>query len=173
MLGPLNPQSLNPRALIGPTLMVLVFLAMAAWTTYNACRIEVPARHMVVLTAKTGLDLTNDDEVAPGPEYKGVQIGVLSEGRYFRDPYAWSWQIMPQTEIPVGKLGVRIRLYGENLPYGEFLATKENQKGNPAGRVEPWALSDQSLRRANRTPRPSDHSRRFPRRGNEPGRPDA
>jgi regulator of protease activity HflC (stomatin/prohibitin superfamily) len=66
-----------------------------------------------------------------------VQIAVLSEGRYFRDPYEWRWEIVPQTEIPAGKLGVKIRLYGENLPYGEFLATKENRKGILPGVLNP------------------------------------
>ena len=37
ILGPLNPRSLNPRTLIGPALVVLVFLIMAELDrTYNA-----------------------------------------------------------------------------------------------------------------------------------------
>jgi len=122
---------------IVPAIAALAMLGMAAWIGYVACKIEVSAKHMAVLTAKTGLDLSNDDELAPTPDHKGVQIAVLSEGRYFRDPYSWSWEVLPQTEIPDGKLGVRIRLHGENLPYGEFLATKDDQKGILPGVLNP------------------------------------
>ena len=95
---------------------------------------------MVVLTAKTGLDLTNDDEVAPGPDYKGVQIEALSEGRYFRDPYEWkSGDRASEPKFLPAEAGhsQEIRLYGENLPYGEFLATSDRQKGILPGVLNP------------------------------------
>jgi hypothetical protein len=41
---------------------------------------------------------------------------VLAEGRYFRNPYSWGWEIHPITDIPAGKLGgVVTRLYGDDL----------------------------------------------------------
>ena len=84
---------------------------------------------MAILLHKTGKDLDNSDSIAPSDEYKGVQPAVLTEGRYYYNPYNWAWTVVPQIEIPAGKLGVRIRLYGENLPTGELIAFKESQKG--------------------------------------------
>jgi hypothetical protein len=96
---------------------------------YQECRIDVPNKYIAVLTKKVGLDLPPGVILAPSEEYKGVQEEVLREGRYYYNPYIWDWQIVPQIEIPEGKLGVRIRMYGEDLPAGQLIATKDNQKG--------------------------------------------
>jgi regulator of protease activity HflC (stomatin/prohibitin superfamily) len=101
------------------------------WMCYSQFVINVPANHIAVLIKKTGKDLAVTDVVAPDVSYKGVQKEVLDVGRYVfkKDPYNWEWEIKPQTVIPDGKLGVLIRLFGEDLPYGEFLAYEESQKG--------------------------------------------
>jgi regulator of protease activity HflC (stomatin/prohibitin superfamily) len=96
---------------------------------YTRFRIDVPAGHFAVLIKKTGMDLENGQSVSPSEDYKGVQLNVLTEGRYFYNCYAWDWNVYPMIEIPSGKMGVRVRLYGDNLPYGHFLATKESEKG--------------------------------------------
>lgn len=107
----------------------IVLLTLAAYFVYTKFRIDVPQGHIAVLTKKTGKDLNNDQVVAPDKTYKGLQQEVLAEGRYFYNPWHWSWSVYPMVEVPAGKLGVRVRLYGENLPYAHFLATKETQKG--------------------------------------------
>ncbi|MFO0916018.1 MAG: SPFH domain-containing protein [Pirellulales bacterium] len=120
---------------------LLVALAVAAvlggiayyWTS---C-FEVPSQHLAVLTRKTGRALPNDQEFAPTDEYQGVQLQVLGEGRYFRNPWHWSWEVVPQIEIPQGKMGVRIRLHGDDLPHGEILARQPNQKGIVAEVLRP------------------------------------
>ncbi len=104
-------------------------LLMMLWLSYEMSRIQVPAAFVAVLVHKTGLDLENSDEIAPSPEHKGVQLDVLREGRYFYNPYHWEWEIVPQFEVPPGKIGVMTRLYGDDLPYGEFLASQTTQKG--------------------------------------------
>ena len=110
--------------------LLLIFGPVYLW---NQCRIDVPSRHMAVLIKKTGQDLPNGVELAPSKEYKGVQAKVLTEGRYFApltyNPYFYDWVVVPQIEIPEGKLGVRVRLYGDNLGPGELIAFKEDQKG--------------------------------------------
>src|SRR5262249_35959069 len=53
------------------------------------------------------------------------------------NPYDWEWEIKPQTVIPDGKLGVQIRLFGDDLPYGEFLASQDSQKGIIPGSLLP------------------------------------
>lgn len=108
---------------------VSMFLLVGGCTVYTNCRIDVPAKHMAVLVKKTGEDLQNNEIVAIDGEHKGIQLEVLNEGRYFYNPYKWDWNVYPMIDIPSGKMGVRVRLYGDNLPYGHFLATQETQKG--------------------------------------------
>ena len=76
------------------------------------CRIEPGSGEIAVLIHKTGDDLPPGAIIATDPQQKGIQFNVLSEGRYFRDPYAWGWKIARITDIPAGKLGVLTRLYG-------------------------------------------------------------
>ncbi len=98
--------------------LVVVF----SWMTYTMFRIDVGSDEFAVLIHKTGQDLKNADEVAPSEAHKGVQKKILTTGRYFYNPYDWTWEIKKLTEIKTGKLGVRVSLTGEDLPYGEFLA---------------------------------------------------
>lgn len=107
---------------------IVVLLILLYWV-YTMFRIDVPSGHIAVLTKRTGEDLENHQVVSPDEDHKGLQLNVLTEGRYFKNPYVWDWKVYPMVEIPAGKMGVRIRLYGDNLPYGHFLATKENEKG--------------------------------------------
>lgn len=119
-----------------------IILAVAAvvvipWLLYQECRIDVPNKYMAVLTHKIGDDLESGVVIAPSEAFKGVQKDVLTEGRYYYNPYSWDWQVVPQIEIPEGKLGVRIRMYGDDLPAGELIAWKENQKGIVAEVLRP------------------------------------
>lgn len=107
----------------------VILLPIFGYVVYTFFRIDVPAEHIAILIKKTGKDMTNGEEVAAGPEYKGLQLETLKEGRYFYNPYNWEWRVYPMVQIPKNKMGVRIRLYGDDLPYGQFVATKENQKG--------------------------------------------
>lgn len=121
-------RRLASTALINAVALV-VALVFAGFFVYSEFRIDVPAKHFAVLTRKTGIDLDNNQEVAPDSDHKGLQIEVLSEGRYFYNPYFWDWAVYPMIEIPRDKMGVRIRLYGEDLNYGDFLAYDEQHKG--------------------------------------------
>lgn len=121
-------KSILSRGPYAVALMVLGVLGFC-WFVYTNCRINVPDRHIAVLTRKTGIDLENSQELSPDEEHKGMQLQVLSEGRYFYNPYYWNWKVYPMVEIPRDKMGVRVRLYGKDLGYGEFIATSEDQKG--------------------------------------------
>ena len=107
---------------VGLIVVAGVCLFVTAWTTYTMCRIDVGPDQFAVLIRKTGRDLKNSDEVAPDELHKGVQKKVLTTGRYFYNPYDYDWEIKPLIEIKTGKLGVRVSLTGDDLPYGEFLA---------------------------------------------------
>ncbi|RMG32228.1 MAG: band 7 protein [Planctomycetota bacterium] len=108
------------------TMIGVAVAGLFAWFVWSECVIDVPNEHVAVLIRKIGRDLPNDMEVAPGPEYKGVQAELLKEGRYFRNPFEWDWEIHKQVQVPPGKVGVVISLTGDDLPAGEFLARKND-----------------------------------------------
>ncbi len=105
-----------------------VAIVIAGVIVYRICRVDVKTGQMAVLIHKVGKDLTNEHEVAPTPQHKGIQRDVLTEGRYFKNPYAWQWELHDQVVIPKDRLGVLISLSGDDLPYGEFVA-KEGSDG--------------------------------------------
>ena len=105
---------------------VLFIVSMFVW---YGCRIEPENGQIAVLIRKTGKDLPPETILAPSAEYKGVQLGVLGEGRYFRNPYTWDWKIVPVTDIPAGKFGVLVRKFGKDLPEGEIIAPGPDYKG--------------------------------------------
>ena len=118
--------------------IVLGAAALLVVGLYNLCKIEVGTGQQAILIRKMGLDLEPDMELAPPPKdgrlyYKGVQTdgpydGVLTEGRYFYNPFFWEWEITPQFVVTEGKIGIRIALSGEDLPPGQVLA-EPGQKG--------------------------------------------
>ncbi len=107
-------------------LLVLFFLPLWIWFWW---RIEPGVGQFAVLIKKTGKPLPAGQILATESRQKGIQEEVLPEGRYFRNPYVWDWQICNITDIAAGKLGVKIRLYGENLPSGEIIAKSDNVRG--------------------------------------------
>lgn len=108
----------------------IVFLMTFSWFAYTQFRIDVGTGEMAILIRKTGEEMDNNSEIAESEKHKGVQREYLSEGRYFRNPFTWDWEILEQVVIPENKVGVRISLEGDNLEYGEFLA-KVDDKGVP------------------------------------------
>ena len=131
------PPSRGPRGAMAVGGLLLLGLGLAV-AVYNECKIDVGTGQQVVLIRREGLELEPDMELAPPPKdghtyYKGVQSGgpnngVLTEGRYFYNPYYWSWEISPQFVVPGDKIGIRIALSGDDLPAGQILA-QPGQKG--------------------------------------------
>jgi regulator of protease activity HflC (stomatin/prohibitin superfamily) len=95
------------------------------------CRIEPGSGEIAVLIHKTGNDLPPGAIIATDPEQKGIQFAVLSEGRYFRNPYAWGWIIAKITDIPAGKLGVLTRVYGQEPPPGQIMVEGDCNQASP------------------------------------------
>lgn len=104
---------------------LIVFVPIFIWFF---CRIEPGQDEMAVLVRKTGKTLPSGEILALEPGQKGIQLEVLPEGRYFRNPYTWGWMIRKTTDIPAGKLGVVTRLYGRELSDGKIMA-EEGTKG--------------------------------------------
>jgi len=126
-------QQLLRAGKIGSVILLGIagLLGLLVWT-FLFCRIDVPSGHIAVMTKKTGPDIGNDVELVAADkfgEFKGLQGKVLSEGRYFYNPWNWEWDVVPQVEIPEDKLGVRIRLYGDELGYGNLIADSTDKKG--------------------------------------------
>jgi len=117
--------------------LILASLIGAPVFYYGFCQINVPTGYMAVMTRKTGKDIPNDAELAPDASYKGLQKEVLAEGRHFRNPWTWDWEVVPQIEVPQGKVGVRIRLYGDDPLGGETIAWKPTEKGIDPGVLQP------------------------------------
>lgn len=105
---------------------LLFFLGLFIWF---GCRIEPQNGEIVVMIKKTGKILPSEQIVAPSAEYQGIQLEVLGEGRYFRNPYTWDWQIRKITDIPAGSFGVLVRKFGQDLPEGEIIAPSDEYKG--------------------------------------------
>ncbi|MBV8487589.1 MAG: hypothetical protein JO161_04870, partial [Planctomycetaceae bacterium] len=134
---PLWPPRGNFKAPLIFAGLVLIGLGLLLGI-YRACRIDVGTGYQAVLIRREGLDLKPEMELAPAPlggksYYKGVQSygpnnGVLTEGRYFYNPYDWSWEIIPQFIVPGDKIGIRIALAGDDLSPGPILA-EPGQKG--------------------------------------------
>ncbi|OGV42685.1 MAG: hypothetical protein A2X46_05305 [Lentisphaerae bacterium GWF2_57_35] len=129
-----SPPPRRPRpsgiSLTGPILVFLVALGLVfflpIWIWFF-CRIEPNSGEIAILTHKTGQNLPSGQILATEVHQKGIQLEVLSEGRYFRNPYSWGWEIARITDIPAGKLGVLTRLYGQDLPPGEIIATDQSK----------------------------------------------
>jgi len=119
---PKRGQRRPPAVAVPVVLFLFLMLIVCSWMIYSSFRIDVGSGEMAILVHKIGKDLSNADEVAPSEEYKGVQRQVLTEGRYFYNPYSWTWEVSRQVEIPVNKIGVKVSLTGKDLGYGEFLA---------------------------------------------------
>jgi regulator of protease activity HflC (stomatin/prohibitin superfamily) len=144
-LGDSPHQESLQRALraggIGATILVGIagLCGLVLWV-FLFCRIEVPSRKIAVLTKKTGAELTNVVEIVSAEDtgkFKGIEEKVLTEGRYFYNPWKWDWDVVDQVEVPENRLGVRIRLYGDDLDYGNLIAAEERQKGISAEVLRP------------------------------------
>ena len=118
-----------------PLAILAAVLILPLWFWFF-CRIEPGPGEIAILIRKTGSNLPSGQILSLEEGQKGIQLNVLAEGRYFRNPYHWGWQIGRITDIPAGKLGVLTRLYGQELPDGRILAP-EGFKGIVAEVLRP------------------------------------
>ena len=110
-------------------------------------RVEVPPGSFLLRVHRWGKDLPegksySDSEIlAPDESYKGVMADVSPEGRYFLNPYFWSYELHPMIDVPAGKVLVLTRMYGapippERLAAGDFLA-QDGERGIVAEALRP------------------------------------
>lgn len=115
-------------------LAILVFAAWAAWM-WVFCRFYVGPDQMAIVTAKTGAPLA-PGQILAEPGQQGIQAAPLAEGRHFRNPVFYDWEIVPAVVIPAGKVGLLTSKVGEELPEGVFIA-EPGQKGIRRGVLGP------------------------------------
>ena len=69
---------------------ILMFIPIFIWFF---CRIEPESGEIAIMIHKTGLNLQSGQILAENESQKGIQLEVLAEGRYFRNPYSWDWHM--------------------------------------------------------------------------------
>lgn len=132
-------------------IFLVVLIGLVSWFVI---RVEVEANEILVLVNKTGKilpsELTHEfgDQVVLYPElvkaiaaltgeteervrggYKGIQSEVLTEGRYFPNPYFYKRIKQDATIIGQNEIGVLIRKYGKPLPFPKTVATEPDERG--------------------------------------------
>ncbi len=127
------------------TILILLAVIGVPVFVWYGCRIEPGNGEIAVLIRKTGTELPPDEVIARTPGQRGIQLEVLGEGRYFRNPYVWDWQIVPITDVPAGKFAVLVRKFGKDLEGGRIIADSESKGvlrevlGTGKHRINPYA----------------------------------
>ncbi len=116
------------QTLTASLIVLALFFGLAGFFLWTFCRIQIPPGYMAILTAKVGAPLPAN-EILAAPGQKGVQRDPLPEGRHFRNPINFAWEIVKAINIPVGKIGVVTSKVGKELPPGEILAADHGCKG--------------------------------------------
>ena len=111
-------------AVILATVLVLGFVFV-----WFFCRIEPPSGNCAILTRLDGKDIPANDIIATSPDEKGIQLDPLSEGRYFRNPLYWQWEIVPLVQIKENEVGVLVRQFGKAAPSGQFIVKDKEADG--------------------------------------------
>ena len=93
------------------------------------CRIEPPTGTCAILTRLDGKDIPANEIIATTPDQKGIQLDPLSEGRYFRNPVYWHWEIVPLVQIQQSEVGVLVRQFGKTAPAGQFIVKNKEPDG--------------------------------------------
>lgn len=146
-------------AALGSVICLFLLVGAVFWFII---RVEVNANEILVLVNKTGKTLpkelgdqfgdqvilypklvetiaatTGETSQQVGEGYKGIRYSVLSEGRYFPNPYFHKAVKLPATIIRQDEMGVLIRKFGKPLPFPKTVATEEDERGPVAEILRP------------------------------------
>lgn len=115
-------------------LFVPALAGLGAWAWSQRARfdtLDVPPGRVAILLRRVGVEPPPGTIIAPRtppgqPPYRGIVEDVLPPGRHDainrRD---YDWQTVPLTVVPTSKVGVLVRLFGEDLPPGRTLADED------------------------------------------------
>ncbi|MGE3821591.1 MAG: SPFH domain-containing protein [Isosphaeraceae bacterium] len=134
-----RPRSFRLAALgIASAIGVYVVGYLGIWQ-WVVCRVEVPPGHSLLIrykgpwpfggakSAPEGELVQIDDRGAP--LQAGILRDMLGPGRHFFSPLEYEVRVVPDLEIPPGKLGVVVSKVGKSLPAGTYLADEDGYKG--------------------------------------------
>lgn len=109
--------------------------------------LDVPPGRVAILLRRDGREPPPGSIIAPRtapgqPPYRGIVEDVLPPGRHDAiNRHDYDWQTVPLTVVPTTKVGVLVRLFGEDLPAGQTLAD-ENPADAAAGIVRKGILRE-------------------------------
>ncbi|WP_372795748.1 SPFH domain-containing protein [Pontiella sp.] len=119
---------ISGKAIVGAAVsMGLIVVGLVFMFIWGFCRFYVGPNQMAVITAKVGEPL-DEGQILARAGQKGILEEPLGEGRHFRFPLFYEWDIVNVTLIDPGKVGIVTSKVGEKLPTGEFIAER-GQKG--------------------------------------------
>lgn len=101
---------------------VVGFLALFIFI-FAVVRVDVPADKVLIATKLSGDDLAEGEFIALEEGQKGVSLIPFNEGIHWINPYSYRTEIVDSTIIKPGELGVLVRLFGEDLPGSQLVAT--------------------------------------------------
>ncbi len=139
----MNPLTARPArtiiaALAAASLAYLVgYVGIWQW---GICRIEVPPGSSLLLRYKGPWPFTWSVSQAPegtlvrtAPSGRPLQVGVLAAmpgpGRHFYSPLEFETELVKDTIIPPGKIGVVVSKSGKPLPAGAYLVDDDGYRG--------------------------------------------
>lgn len=134
-----RPRSLRP-ALLGISAALGVYLIgyVGIWQ-WVVCRVEVPPGHSLLVRYKGPWPFGGAKSAPEGelvqtdnqgrPPQAGILKDMLGPGRHFFSPLEYEVRIVPDLEIPPGKLGVVVSKVGKSLPAGTYLSDEDGYKG--------------------------------------------
>ncbi len=117
--------------------MVYVVGYLGLWQ-WGVCRVEIPTGHSLLLRYKGPWPFGSSAKASEGELVKlddrgrPTRVGILEAmpgpGRHFYSPLEYERELVPDTMIAPGKLGVVVSKGGKPLPSG-FLADEEGYRG--------------------------------------------
>ncbi len=121
-------MKISAKTIIGAVVTVtLISAALVLMFIWGFCRFYVGPNKMAIISAKVG-DPLEPGQILAREGQKGILEEPLGEGRHFRFPLFYEWEIVDATIIDPGKVGIVTSKVGEKLPTGEFIAER-GQKG--------------------------------------------
>ena len=121
------------------TAAMVFLIGYVGFWQWGVCRIEVPAGQSLLLRYKGPWPFGSSATMAPegalvkiDSRGRPLQVGILEvmpgPGRHFYTPLEYERELVPDTMIPPGKLGVVVSKGGKPLASG-FLADEEGYRG--------------------------------------------
>lgn len=135
----MNARAIAPFAAAVAVLLGVYFVGYVSIWRWMICRIEVPAGQSLLLRYKGPFPFGSAERVGEGelvkmdesgrPEKVGILEVMPGPGRHFYSPFEFETELVPDTIIKPGQLGVVTSRTGKPLPPGAYLVDQEGFRG--------------------------------------------